>query len=50
MADVFKNGHLRDDATGRLVIVFSASAVQPTRYQNGFLRDANGALVVKNRG
>jgi hypothetical protein len=47
MADRWFNGALRDPS-GALVVVLLANAVAPLKYKQGYLRDANDALVIKS--
>lgn len=47
MSTSVKTGFLRDDTTGALVTVDVAAAVAPVSDQDGFLRDANYALVTE---
>jgi len=45
MADTEQGGWLRNEI-GAAVVVFKDEATQPTRWDSGFLVDADGRLVV----
>jgi hypothetical protein len=46
MAEEFRQGHKRDTTNDALLVVHIEDALQPIEFSNGFLRDANGVLVV----
>ena len=50
MASAVSEGFLRDTTTLALITVSLAAAVGPLAYHNGFVRDANYALVVVGQG
>jgi hypothetical protein len=47
MANGYANGHLKDLVTGKPIVADVGVAVAPLKVQQGFLRDANYAIVTE---